>query len=352
MRLLPSAVARLLTVLRPQRRWMWAGGALAVLAALAAVGLIAVSGWFIAAMALAGVSGAAFNYFTPAAAIRALAIMRSGGRYGERLLTHEATLRGLAGLRAWLFRCLIPLAPARLAALRSAELFARLRADVDTLEQFYLAVLVPVTVAACVMLAVLLVTLWVLPPALLVLPVALGLAGLLVPQWVRRQAATDAAATVGESAQLRALLLDALRGHAELLAFGGLEAHAARIAAVEFSLAARRRRIERWQALGGAANSLLAQWAVLGVLVFGLAAVSAGALEPALLTLLALLTLAAFEVMAPVSEALAQWQAIVVAARRVFELVDAQPVVVEPEFSAPLAQPPGILICAAFVFFD
>ena len=352
MRVLPPAVARLLHVLRPQRRWMWGGVALAALAGLAAVGLIAVSGWFIAAMALAGVSGAAINYFSPAAAIRALAITRSGGRYGERLVTHEATLRGLAGLRAWLFRRLIPLSPARLAALQSAELFSRLRADVDALEQFYLAVLVPVAVAAFVLLVVLLVTLAVLPAALVVLLIAMPLAALLLPQWVRRRAAADAAAAVGESAALRALLLDALRGHAELLAFGGIAAQAARIDALGATLAARRCRLERWQSFGGGGTLLLAHWAVPGVLVSGVAAVCAGTLAPPLLPMLALLTLSSFEVIAPVSEALAQWQAIVMAAQRVFELADAQPAVSEPAISAPIAQPPGIQFVRAGLRYE
>ena len=96
---LPPVVRRLLTVLRPYRPWMAGGAALALLAALAAIGLMALSGWFIAAMALAGAGGIVIDYFTPAAAIRAFAIARSGGRYAERVVTHEATLRGLAGLR-------------------------------------------------------------------------------------------------------------------------------------------------------------------------------------------------------------------------------------------------------------
>lgn len=348
MRLVPPVIARLLQIFRPQRRWMWGGAAVAAVAGLAAVGLIAVSGWFIAAMALAGVTGAALNYFSPAAAIRALAIARSGGRYGERLITHEATLRGLAGLRAWLFRRLIPLAPARLAALRSAELFARLRADVDALEQLYLAVLVPLAVAAAVLLASFIVTLVVLPATLPVLFAAVLLAGLALPQWVRRRAAADAAAAVGESADLRALLLDALRGHAELLACGGDTAYAARIEAADIALAARRRRLERLQSFGAGGTLLCAHWAVLGVLVIGLAAVRSGAMAPPLLPMLALLTLSAFEVIAPLSEALAQWPAIVVAAQRVFELVDAQPAVSEPATTAAIAERPGIRFEHAF----
>ncbi|THD10865.1 thiol reductant ABC exporter subunit CydC [Metallibacterium scheffleri] len=335
-RLLPPALRRLLAVLDPYRGWMFGGAALALLTALAALGLMAVSGWFIAAMALAGLSGAAINYFSPAAAIRAFAILRSGGRYGDRLVTHEATLRGLSGLRAWLFRRLIPLAPARLSALRSGELFARLRADIDALEHFYLAVLVPAAVALLSLALVLVLGVIVLPGAALVLLIGALLAGVLLPAWAHRRAALDAAQAVLDAAALRGLLLDALRGHAELLAWGGVAAHAARIDALAARLDARRARIEVLQALGGGMVGLLAQLVVLGILVFGLAAVHGGTLAPPLLVMLALLALALFEVIAPLPEALAQWQATLTAAARVFDLADTPPAFIEPEICASL----------------
>jgi ATP-binding cassette subfamily C protein CydC len=335
-RLLPPALRRLLAVLDPYRAWMFGGAALALLTALAVLGLMAVSGWFIAAMALAGFTGAAINYFSPAAAIRAFAILRSGGRYGDRLVTHEATLRSLAGLRAWLFRRLIPLAPARLLALRSGELFARLRADIDALEHFYLAVLVPAAVALLSVALVLVLGVIVLPGAALVLLIGALLAGVVLPTWARRRAARDAAQAVLDAAALRGLLLDALRGHAELLAWGGVAAHAARIDALAARLDARRARIEVLQALGGGMVGLLAQLVVLGILVFGLAAVHGGTLAPPLLVMLALLALALFEVIAPLPEALAQWQATITAAARVFDLADTPPAFIEPETCASL----------------
>ena len=93
---------------------MVAGAAMAAFSTLCAIALLAIAGHFITAMALAGVGGAAINYYTPAALIRLLAILRTGGRYVERLVTHEATLRVLARLRVWLFARLVPLAPAGL----------------------------------------------------------------------------------------------------------------------------------------------------------------------------------------------------------------------------------------------
>ena len=65
--------------------------------------LLALSGWFLTAAALAGASGAAaiaaFNYLIPSAAIRGLAVVRTAARYGERLWSHEAALRALAFLK-------------------------------------------------------------------------------------------------------------------------------------------------------------------------------------------------------------------------------------------------------------
>ncbi len=334
---------RLLAMLYPYRLWMAGGASLAALAALAAIGLMAVSGWFIAAMALAGASGAAINYYTPAAAIRACAILRSGGRYGDRVITHEATLRSLAGLRSWLFRRLIPLVPARLAALRSADLLARLRADIDALEHFYLAVLVPAAVASLSLAVGLLVALLVLPAAAAALLLGALSAGLLLPAWMQRRAAGDAAQTVRDAAILRGMLLDAIHGHSELLAWGGVAAHTARIERHAAGLDARRRRVELLQAVTGGSAGVLAQLTLLVVLALGLAAVHRGTVAPPLLVMLSLLTLASFETIAPLSEALAQWRGTLASAGRVLELVDASPAFIEPDTSAPLPEAPDIV---------
>ncbi|HTW73737.1 MAG TPA: thiol reductant ABC exporter subunit CydC [Steroidobacteraceae bacterium] len=345
----PPLLRRLLLVLFPQRGWMLGGAALALLAALGAVGLIAVAGWFIAAMALAGASGVLINYYTPAAAIRAFAILRSAGRYGERVVTHEATLRGLGGLRAWLFRRLIPLAPARLAALRSAELFARLRADIDALEHFYLAVLVPTAVALLSVAVGLLICFRVLPAAAWALLLGALAAGVLLPAGVQRRAAPDAARAIPEAAALRGMLLDAFRGSAELLAWGGVAAHTARIEALAARLDARRGHIERLQAVTGGLVGGFAQLTLLAVLLFAATAVHHGTLSPPLIVMLSLLILASFELIAPLSEALAQARATSVAGARVFELADTPPAFTEPESSAPLPAAPTVVFENAYL---
>ncbi len=84
---------KMLVVSRRQWPWMAAGILLGVVVIAANTALMALSGWFIASMAVAGVTAVPFNYFFPAAAIRALAILRTVGRYAERLVTHEAAFR-------------------------------------------------------------------------------------------------------------------------------------------------------------------------------------------------------------------------------------------------------------------
>lgn len=123
---------------RRQRRSLAIAIALAVLAALAAVGLLAMSGWFLTGAAIAGLSGAAavqaFNYLIPSAAIRAMAIIRTAGRYGERLFSHRAALFVIAELRPALFTRLATQDAGH--ALRHApgEVAAQLGEDVDALE--------------------------------------------------------------------------------------------------------------------------------------------------------------------------------------------------------------------------
>jgi len=128
------------------------GIGLAVLTAFASIVLLSLSGWFITASAVAGIlapSGAAitFNFIQPAAQIRALAIIRTLGRYGERLLTHHLTFQLLTNIRCWFFSQLIPLVPSCLGMWRSTDLMLTLTRDIETLDSLYLRLGVPFLVA-------------------------------------------------------------------------------------------------------------------------------------------------------------------------------------------------------------
>ena len=128
------------------RRGMWAvAWLLGAVTLLATVALLAVSGWFISAAAAAGVAALStaymFDYFRPGAIIRALAIVRTAGRYGERLASHNAVLALLRDLRVRFFGRLA-VAPGR-ADVVSAGSMHRLTSDIDLLDQWPLRFLMP-----------------------------------------------------------------------------------------------------------------------------------------------------------------------------------------------------------------
>ncbi|MDE2478960.1 MAG: thiol reductant ABC exporter subunit CydC [Betaproteobacteria bacterium] len=321
---------RLLRLMAPQRAWMLAGAALALLALLANVGLLAVSGWFIAAMALAGASGAVFDYFTPAALIRGLAIARTGGRYLERLATHEATFRILARLRVWLYLAIEPLAPARLDLLRSADLLSRMQADIDTLNQVYLRLLLPAGVAAVASLGMLAAVALFSPLFSLLVGGWLALAGVGVPWWAWRRGRDAAAGALLQRNLLRIEVADALAGALDLRVYGAEELALRRVDRASAELLRHQRRLSDLAGLSGAAVGLCANLAVGSALVLLLPAVAAGRTPPAQLPMLALFALGAFEAVAPLPLAFQMLGEMLAAARRVFELADTPPAVSEP----------------------
>lgn len=131
---------------------MLLGTLLATLTVLAGMALLGLSGWFITATALAGLSagaGLAFNVFVPSAGIRLLALGRTAGRYAERVVTHDATFAVLAALRERLFRGWAQPQAAQALLRQPARLLFRLTQDIDALESVYLRVFVPSVTSIC-----------------------------------------------------------------------------------------------------------------------------------------------------------------------------------------------------------
>jgi len=330
---------RLVRLLAPYRGWMTLGALLALMALIANLVLMATSGWFIAAMAVAGAGGVSMNYFTPAALIRASAIARTLGRYLERLVTHEATLRQLAGLRVWFYGHLEPLAPARLQGLHSGDLLSRIRADVDALDNLYLRTLVPVLVAATgLTLSVGFLALFHLPAALLTLAMLLA-AGILVPLWAGARGAAPGRRLVEAQAELRSAVIDGIQGLPELLVHGAARAQAERVQALSRALVADQDLMSAYASLSQGGVSLAAHLALWGVLWLTIPLVgpagSAAPLAAPSLALLALFTLASFEAVAPLPLAIQHLGGTRAAARRLFEIVDAPPAVVDPQGPSP-----------------
>lgn len=329
-------LARLLRLHAPYWRWMASGVALGLVTVLANFGLLALSGWFLASAAAAGLAGYAvqnaFNLFTPAAGVRFFATVRVLGRYAARLVDHEATFRQIAALRVYLFSRLVPLAPLGLAD-RGGDVLARLVADVERLNDFYPRVLVPILVAGVGSVAMALVFGAIAVPAGVVLFLLLLVAGMAVPLVGLRLAAVPGREIVATEAALRADMVDTVQGMADLLTYGAAEAMVARIASADASLLSQQQRMRAIDGFGAASASLLASLAMGAMLLIGIPAVRSGAISGPDLALLVLGALAAFEAVSPLAQALPLLAQIRASARRVFELADRPVPVREPEAS-------------------
>lgn len=109
------------------------------------VTLLATASYVISAAAL----GTSLLLLTlPIYVVRLSGLARAACRYGERLVSHDATFRILARVRVRFYERLEPLAPARLMERRSGDLLSRITGDVDELQNLYLRGLHPLLVAA------------------------------------------------------------------------------------------------------------------------------------------------------------------------------------------------------------
>lgn len=330
-----NELGRLWVLFRPYRRWMLVGTLIALLTLIANVALMALAGWFITAMAVAGATGVAINYFAPAALIRLSAVVRTAGRYGERLLNHEATFRLIAGLRVWFYRHLEPLAPARLQHYHSGDLLSRIRADIDALDNLYVRVLVPVAVAAISTLLFFLFLLWHDPLLALSGLAFLAIAGVGLPFWSQSRGQAPGRRLAADEAELRAAVIDGVQGMAELTLYDANERQAQRIDALGRRLIADQARLSSDHGLTQAAVGLSASLSLWVLLWLAIPMVHDGRLMPPQLAMLALFTLASFEAVAPLPQAFQLLGRTLAAARRLFAIVDTEPAVVEPSTPSP-----------------
>ena len=330
---------RLLLLFRPYWGWMAVGILLAVITLVANVGLLALAGWFITMMGIAGAAGIlSVNYFTPAAVIRGFAIIRTAGRYGERVVTHEATFRLLSGLRSWLYEHLEPLAPTVLQNYHSGDLLSRIRSDIDHLQNFYLRIVSPVIVA---IIAIILYSLFLSrydTRLLLAELTLLVVAGIFIPLIVNRLAKKSGERMIETKAELRTTVVDSMQGMGELLIYGAAARQAEKISQLSEKLLEDQQRQAALTGFSQGAIGLFANVAMWAMLIITIPLVSTQQLPAEVMPMLALFALASFEAVAPLPQAFQLLPETLASAKRVFEIVDTKPLIIEPSQPSPQAK--------------
>ena len=322
--------------------WLAGGIMLSLLTALASIALLTLSGWFISASAIAGLVAVdgntlAFNFMLPAAQIRALAITRTVGRYGERIVTHEATFRVLAGIRSWFFQQLIPLVPGRLSALRSGDLLSRMTADIDALDALYLRLLAPAVVAAIGVSAVTVFLARYAPVISLTTGSMLIIASVWVPWVFSRLGRVGAEEIVVLAANFRIRQLDMMQGLADLIANRAYGRFSDKLEQFSDLMINTQRRNNRLSALSSAFGLLLSQFALFIALVLAAIAFKDGLLSGPDAAVVVFCVIAAFELVMPLPQAMQMLGKTQKAARRIRQVAEMPPTITKP--NQPLALP-------------
>ncbi|MHB0987093.1 MAG: thiol reductant ABC exporter subunit CydC [Bellilinea sp.] len=332
-----KTTVRLLQFLKPFTGWVALSVLLSTATIASGIGLLGTSAYLISRAALQP-SIAVLQ--VAIVGVRFFGISRGVFRYLERLTSHSVNFRLLARLRAWLYRTIEPLAPAKLQDFSSGDLLNRVLADVDTLENFYVRVVAPYASAGLTIIGMG----WFLgrfdPKLALILASGLILSGIGIPLGAYAMGRGPGKAVVTIKARLSAALIESVQGIGDLTAFNRAGEAVARLNGLGSRLAQAQRRMVWGSAWINAGNGLLANLTMVLVLWLAIPLVANGQLEAFLLPVTVMLVLASFEAVTPLAVAAQYHSASLESGARLFELEKISPAVNEPAAPLIIAPPP------------
>lgn len=306
------------------------GLVLMILGLGSSMGLLTVSGWFLAATAIAGL-GTLFNFFYPSASVRGLAIGRTVMRYFEKIVTHDATFRILSKLRVQVFEKIIPLSPAVLNRYRNSDLLNRLVSDVDTLDSLYLRLLAPFFTAAFVIIAMTIGLSFVNIPLALGLGLFLLILLIIIPTVFYRLGQEFGERLIQARATYRTQFLEFIQAQAELLLFNAEDKLKENMSATEKTWQEDQAKEAKLSGFSTALVLFLNGLLISGILWFASNAdFGTDEYRTAYIALFTFAALAAFEIIMPLGAAFLHIGQVIAAAERVTEIIEQKPIV---EFS-------------------
>ena len=291
------------------------------------IGLLTISGWFLAATAIAGL-GTLFNFFYPSASVRGLAIGRTLFRYFEKLVTHDATFRILAKLRVQVFEKIIPLSPGVLNRYRNSDLLNRLVSDVDTLDSLYLRLIAPFITAIFVILAMCIGLSFVNAPLALGLGASLLLLVFVIPTVFYQLGKKFGDKLVHSRALYRTQFLEFIQAQAELLLFNAEDKLKDNMAKTEANWQADQQKEANLSGFSTALSLFLNGLIIAAMLWFSSQAEFGNdEYRMAFIALFTFAALASFEILMPLGSAFLHIGQVIASAERVTDIIEQQPLV-------------------------
>lgn len=290
------------------------------LAGIASVALMGSSGYLISKAAL---TSQMTTLVVMAACLKLFGFASALSRYGERLYSHRATFTMLSHLRVSFFERLTPLAPGIFGEYRSGDLLSRIVGDVESLQNFLLRVFYPPVVLSIVFLSTIFFSSFFSIGIALVMLIGMLLTVIAVPALFSvRKRKTD-----GQVRAKRGSL--AVEATEFLYGFRDLKIHQQlgkkeqllKKNADQYNEGQRKEGLE--ENLAQSINSLVALLVSFFVLGVGAYFVAAGKLEGLYLAMLVMISIAAFENVAPMAAFPAYFEESRKAAVRLEEIVAA-----------------------------
>ncbi|MBP1765053.1 MAG: transporter, CydDC cysteine exporter (CydDC-E) family, permease/ATP-binding protein CydC [Firmicutes bacterium] len=313
---------RLLNLFAPAWLPMLAAWLFALLAVIGNVGLLAAAAYLISAAALYPPLGS----LSPAiAGVRFFGLLRAIARYLERFASHDATFRLLSRIRVAVYSALEPLVPVAAGGFRGGELFNRIMNDIETLQHFYLKVLLPPLVAVFVLTGMMIVIAHFAVDLAVLLLAGFVCSGLILPYCLHRVGRATGCKWLQSRENLTILSADSLSGLRDLLAFNeaGRQLQRVNLAVAEQSQL--QARAVAQQAWAKAAGSLLNQCTVAAAIVLTVPLLEAGRFDGVYFAAVVLAIQSSFEAVQPLTVLAFYWNESQSALHRLFAVLDAKP---------------------------
>jgi thiol reductant ABC exporter CydC subunit len=312
-----SAITQLWKEVATDKRGLWLAALVGGFATFSAVALMGVSAWLISS---AAEMPPVLTLTVAAVSVRFFALSRAIFRYVERLLGHNAALKGLTNLRVNVYESLEKITPVGIRRFGRGDFFARIGADVDSALDLPLRVVLPWVQAALVTVATILFTLWLLPSIGVLMAITGVIALFIVPVLVRFIASRSDQALAEVRSHVTQAVVAITDNSGEILMSGSGTSALNTLHQRDQSVNSELRKQAWNMGLGTGISVVLQGTAVVGALILGIPAVTSGRMAPVMLAVVAFLPLALFEILSQLPATAVAWKNIQGVAHRIIDL--------------------------------
>ena len=326
---------------KSQTQWMLMGTLLAWSTIIMGIGLMSVSGWFISYTGYLATASYAiatsFNYFYASAGVRSFSLGRIASRYGERIITHEATFKILTDVRVWFYNKLEPLAPAHLFKYKSGDLLSRLINDIAALDNLYIRILSPTVVFLLATLSITILFCFFSFTLALCTAFALLIIGFVIPALSSLLGYKKSYQLNQASNELKTDITEHVNSLAELKIFDLSDTHKTKIIKANDTLLKQEAKLSILTGLSSALMTLALGLTIIMVTMFAVNLTATGQINGEFIALIFLALMAMFESLMPLPLAYQYLGKTLSASKRILNITNAKSNISYPEQSMPIS---------------